>query len=98
MERVNTIKKLIIAPALIVALTAGSAMAGPRHHFGGAAYRGAANTPGTDVHSELQMLYKDKCKNGCNSDLQEKAILAYSYFVPGQHNNQNDGFGGVSRE
>ncbi|WP_120501261.1 hypothetical protein [Roseovarius sp. EL26] len=34
MKRLYTIKKLIVAPALVIALTAGSIMAGPRDHFG----------------------------------------------------------------
>ncbi|WP_170347520.1 hypothetical protein [Ruegeria atlantica] len=34
MKRFNTITKLIATPALVIALTAGSAMAGPGHHFG----------------------------------------------------------------
>ncbi|CUK10495.1 hypothetical protein RUE5091_03320 [Ruegeria denitrificans] len=42
MERFDTLKKLIVAPALEIALTAGSAMAGPRHHFGGADCLGGA--------------------------------------------------------
>ena len=35
MDRFNTVKKLIIAPALVIVLAAGSAMAGPRHQIGG---------------------------------------------------------------
>ncbi|AXT27660.1 hypothetical protein D1823_14455 [Ruegeria sp. AD91A] len=36
MQRFNTVQKLIVAPALVIALAAGSAMARPRQHFGGA--------------------------------------------------------------
>ncbi|EEE35661.1 hypothetical protein RKLH11_3261 [Rhodobacteraceae bacterium KLH11] len=41
MQRFNAIKNLIVAPALVIALTAGSALAGPGQHFGGAAHHGA---------------------------------------------------------
>ncbi|AXT27661.1 hypothetical protein D1823_14460 [Ruegeria sp. AD91A] len=37
MQRFNTITKLIATPALVIALTAGSVMAGPGHHSGAAA-------------------------------------------------------------
>ncbi|EEE35838.1 hypothetical protein RKLH11_3439 [Rhodobacteraceae bacterium KLH11] len=137
MQRFNTLKNLIVAPALIIALSAGAAMAGPGQHFGGTAHRtaeightemskgaaphaaditvtgkivnrianlspleattntaaetavdGAKNQTGGTVHSELQMLYNDKCKNGCNSHIQEKIIEAYSRFIPVQDNSQ----------
>ncbi|AHD10060.1 hypothetical protein [Phaeobacter gallaeciensis] len=40
MQRFNTIKNLIVAPALVIALTAGSVMAGPGQHSGGTAHHG----------------------------------------------------------
>ncbi len=41
MQCFNTIKKLIVAPALVIALTAGSVMAGPGQHFDGKAHHSA---------------------------------------------------------
>ncbi|MEO1109485.1 MAG: hypothetical protein AAFX90_16350 [Pseudomonadota bacterium] len=41
MEHFNALKKLIVAPALIIALTAGSAMARPGHHSGDHVHHGA---------------------------------------------------------
>ncbi|MEO1108960.1 MAG: hypothetical protein AAFX90_13670 [Pseudomonadota bacterium] len=40
MERFNTLKNLIVAPALVIALTTGSALAGPGQHFGSAVHHG----------------------------------------------------------
>ncbi|WP_299085904.1 hypothetical protein [uncultured Ruegeria sp.] len=37
MERFSKIKRIIVAPALVITLTAGSAMAGPGQHFASAA-------------------------------------------------------------
>jgi len=134
MERFNIITKLIATPALVIALTAGAAMAGPLQHVGGNAHRGAdfgqsemtggaaplagditvtgkivnrianlspleattntaAETTGVgatsqnsnEIHTELQILYIKKCRTGCNSDLQQKIIRAYSYYIPDQH-------------
>lgn len=39
MQRFNTITKLIATPALVIALSAGAAMAGPLQHIGGNAHK-----------------------------------------------------------
>ncbi|OED49165.1 hypothetical protein AB838_07870 [Rhodobacteraceae bacterium (ex Bugula neritina AB1)] len=37
---------------------------------------------GGSVHTEIQMLYNNKCKHGCSSDLSDNLILWYSILAP----------------
>ncbi|ATF20713.1 hypothetical protein [Phaeobacter gallaeciensis] len=55
MKCFNTVEKLIVAPALVIALMAGSAMAGPGQHLGGIDHHGSAISDHFASHSEAKL-------------------------------------------
>ncbi|OED49166.1 hypothetical protein AB838_07875 [Rhodobacteraceae bacterium (ex Bugula neritina AB1)] len=58
MHSFNTIAKLIVTPVLVIAVTAGSVMAGPRDHFGGTGQY-SAKTGGSEISRQVEQKVQD---------------------------------------